>query len=85
VNLPEEEGVQRNSEIEGELMAVFLISLTLWVSNRDDMRGIFQVLFGLIRSERTRLVELGGPGKRGTGMKEGIDGIHGAFQMGMGE
>jgi hypothetical protein len=30
-------------------------------------------------------VELGGPGMRGTGLKEGIDGIQGEFQMGMEE
>jgi hypothetical protein len=49
------------------------------------MRGIFQVAFGLIRSDRTRLVELGGVGVIGDGVKDGIYGIQGEFQIGMEE
>jgi hypothetical protein len=43
------------------------------------MRGIFQVAFELIKSERTRLVEFGELGMIGEGVKEGIDGIQGEF------
>ena len=39
--------------------------------------------FGLIKSERNRLVELGESGMIGAGVNEGIDGIQGEFQMGM--
>jgi hypothetical protein len=49
------------------------------------MRGIFQVAFELIRLEITKLVELGGQGMIGDGVREGIDGIQGEFQMGMEE
>jgi hypothetical protein len=39
------------------------------------MRGIFQVAFRFNRSDRTRLVEFGGVGVIGDGVKDGIDGI----------
>jgi hypothetical protein len=66
-------------------MTIFWIFLTLWLSNNSVKRGIFHMAFGLIRSERTRLVELGEPGMIGAGVNEGIDGIQGEFQMGMDE
>ena len=76
-------GVQRNSEFGMELMTAFWISLTLWLSNNSVMRGIFQVSFGLIILERTKLMELWEPRMIGVGVNEGIDGIQGEFQMGM--
>ena len=66
-------------------MIVFWISLTLWLSNNSVMRGIFQVSFGLIRLERTRLEELREARMIGEGVNEGINGIQGEFQMGMKE
>jgi hypothetical protein len=58
-------------------MTVFWISLTLWLSKRLEMRGIFQVAFWLIRSETTILEEWRKLGKDGEGEKEGIDGTQG--------
>jgi hypothetical protein len=83
--LSEGEGVQRNFEFGEELTTVFWIFLTLWLSNSAVKKGIFQVQFGLIKSERTRLVELGESEMIGVGVNASIDGIHGEFQMGMGE
>ena len=56
-------------------MNVFWISLTLWLSNKPELRGIFQVALELIKLEIIRLVEFGEPGMIGGGEKEGIDGI----------
>jgi hypothetical protein len=66
-------------------MIVFWISLTLWLSKRLEMKGIFQVAFWLIRSETTILEEWRKLGKDGEGEKEGIDGTHGEFQIGIDE
>jgi hypothetical protein len=66
-------------------MTVFWISLTLRLSNKLEMRGRFQVPFELSKSEMTSLEEEWEPGMIGEGMKEGIDGIQGEFQMGVEE
>jgi hypothetical protein len=63
-------------------MTIFWISLTLRLPNKPEMRGIFQVPLALIKLEMTRLEEEGEPRMIGEGMKEGIDGIQGEFQMG---
>jgi hypothetical protein len=66
-------------------MMIFWIFLTLWMSKRAKRRGVFQVAFRLMRSETTRLEELGRLRELWDGKKEGIEGIQGEFQIGMEE
>jgi hypothetical protein len=64
---PLADGVQKKSEVGAWLMEIFRISLTLGVSKMDRSLGKFQEVWGVMRSETTRL---GGEERWGAG--EGV-------------